>query len=435
VPHALGAAQHGHVIDTFVPDEVDPSLAFVVVGEGTNRTSLVLRFVWNQPIREDALARARSGPREGWIADAASDATTARVVERAMRAGTELRDDGRLVFAWEGDARPDADTSQRFGYAPGAQRWILDDSRLLTLHREMPRVQNSTVAFLRHLRERGFTQAPQLFGSALVTDRSGETWVAVTSQSFIQNPTDIEASLREILRTETADDRLVRSAEHVADALASLHRALSAPGSDPTFGTHPLTPDDLAAWRAGAHADLAALVGAGVAGIGAAHDEIAAAIDALPQTVAAASARAHGRLTLSRVLLVDGVPVFVGFGEALARRSSPLKDVALLARSFDAVTRETIQANAFDPTADHRMARATMLELTARVREAFLARYAASAADLATMPRDPAQRDALIRFFRLQTALRDVCDALGRQPAALAAALGALRAEVPAPPA
>ncbi|HEY0384191.1 MAG TPA: maltose alpha-D-glucosyltransferase [Candidatus Elarobacter sp.] len=435
VPHALGAAQHGHVIDTFVADEVDPSLAFVVVGEGANRTSLVLRFVWNAPIREDALARARSGPREGWIADAASDATTARVVERAMRAGTELRDDGRLVFAWEGDQRPDADTSQRFGYAPGAQRWILDDSRLLTLHREMPRVQNSTVAFLRHLRERGFTQAPQLFGTALVADRSGETWVAVTSQSFIQNPTDIEASLREILRTATADDRLVLSAEHVADALAALHRALSAPGTDPTFGTHPLTPDDLAAWRAGAHGDLAALAGAGVAGIDAVQDGIAAAIDTLPDSIAAAQARAHGRLTLSRVLLVDGVPVFVGFGEALARRSSPLKDVALLARSFDAVTRETIQANAFDPTADHRMARATMLELTARVREAFLTRYAASAADLATTPRDPGQRDALIRFFRLQTALRDVRDALGRQPAALADALDALRAEVPAAPA
>jgi maltose alpha-D-glucosyltransferase/alpha-amylase len=437
VPRALAAApqgRHGHVVHTFVTEEVDPSLAFVVVGDGANRTSLVLRFVWDTPVREDALARARSGPREGWIADAASDGTTARVVERAMRAGTELRDDdGRLAFAWEGDPRPDADTSQRFGSAPGAQRWILDDSRLLTLHREMPRVQNSTVAFLRHLRERGFEQCPQLFGTALVTDRSGETWVAVTSQSFIQNPTDIEASLREILRTETADERLVRSAQNVADALASLHRALATPGSDPTFGTHPLTRDDLAAWRAAAHADLDAVAGAGITGLDALRERIAAALDALPDTVDAASARAHGRLTLGRVLLVDGRPVFVGFGEALARRSSPLKDVALLARSFDAVTRETILATSFDPTADHPAARATMLELTARVREAFLARYLAGASDLATTPPDPAQRDALIRFFRAQTALRDVRDALDRRSGELGAALDALRAEVGGP--
>ena len=435
VPHALGAGPHGrHVVDAFVADEVDPSLAFVVVGEGANRTSLVLRFVWNQPIREDALARARSGPREGWVADAASDATTARVAERAMRAGTVLHDDGTLAFAWEGDPRPEADTSQRFGYAPGAQRWILDDARLLTLHREMPRVQNSAVAFLRHLRERGFTQAPQLFGTGLVTDRSGQTWVAVTSQSFIQNPTDIDAALREILRTGTADERLVRTAEHVADALASLHRALSAPGSDPTFGAHPFTADDVAAWRAAAHADLAA-VAAGVTEIDDVREALAGAIDALPRAVEAASARAHGRLTLSRVLLVDGVPVFVGFGEALARRSSPLKDVALLARSFDAVTREAIHASALDPTTDRTMERATMLQLTARVREAFLARYAASATDLATTPSDPAHRDALIRFFRLQTALHDVRDALASRSGELAAAVDALRAEVPAAPA
>jgi hypothetical protein len=68
--------------------------------------------------------------------------------------------------------------------------------------------------------------------------------------------------------------------------------------------------------------------------------------------------------------------------------------------------------------------------LTARVREAFLARYAAAASDLATMPRDPAQRDALIRFFRLQASLRDVRVALTGHPSTLAAAVEALRAEV-----
>jgi hypothetical protein len=92
-----------------------------------------------------------------------------------------------------------------------------------------------------------------------------------------------------------------------------------------------------------------------------------------------------------------------------------------------------IQASAFDPAADRSMTPATMLDLTARVREAFLARYAASASDLATMPGDPAQRNAVIRFFRLQSALRDVRDALGAHPSALAAAVDALRAEVDPP--
>jgi predicted trehalose synthase len=209
-----------------------------------------------------------------------------------------------------------------------------------------------------------------------------------------------------------------------------VHRALATPGSDPTFGTQPITPADLAAWRAAAHDDLTTIVAARKASIASVREQVAAAIDTLPESIDAASSRAHGRLTLSRVLLVDGIPVFTGFGEALARRSSPLKDVASLARSFDAVTRETIQESAHDPTADRRMTSATMLELTARAREAFLFRYAAGASDLATMPRDPAQRNALIRFFRLQAALHDVRAALSAHPSVLAAAFEALRAEM-----
>jgi hypothetical protein len=46
------------------------------------------------------------------------------------------------------------------------------------------------------------------------------------------------------------------------------------------------------------------------------------------------------------------------------------------------------------------------------------------------VPSDAAQRDALIRFFRIRTALREACEALARHPGTLAAAVDALRAEV-----
>jgi predicted trehalose synthase len=283
---------------------------------------------------------------------------------------------------------------------------------------------------MRHLREQRFAHAPELFGTALVNDTEGETWVAATSQRFIAHPTDLEASLREILRTETADERMITTAEHVADALAALHRALGTPGADPSFATEPIQPADLRGWRASAHEDLDALVNAGVHGVVAVRDPVADALDVLPDRVDASSGRAHGRLTLRRVLLVEGVPVFVGFGETTADKSSPLKDVASLARSFDTVTRETIVASAHDPTADHGERSVAMREITARALAAFMARYAASASDLATSPADPSQRDALLRFFRVRTALRDVRDALSRRPGALGAAVDALQAEV-----
>jgi maltose alpha-D-glucosyltransferase / alpha-amylase len=429
VPLALGASEHGRVRDAFVAEGIDSQLAFVVIGDGLRRISLPLRFVWDEPVREDAVARARSGPREGWIVDAGADASTAPLIVHAMQNGVTLRDGGRMDFAWEGEHVPGATSSQRLSSASGARRWILDDARMLTLHRQMPRVQNSAVAMMRHLRERGFTQAPELLGTALITDDEGVQWVAATAQRYLPHPTDAEASLREILRAETADERLLISAHNVADALASLHRALAAPGSDPNFGTRPIAAGDLAAWRAGAHAELDALVRAGVEGVVGVRDRVVAALDALPRALDAASSRAHGRLTLRRVLLVEGLPVFVGFGETLDDRSSPLKDVASLARSFDAVTREAIAASAHDPTADHDERSLAMRELTARALAAFLERYAASASDLATVPRDPAARGALIRFFRVRYALRDVHDALARRPAMLAAAVDALRAE------
>jgi len=431
VPRALGGIEHGPVRDAFAARR-DPSVVLVVAGAGDRRSVLPLRFVWDEPIRENAIARARSGSREGWVVDAGADANTAPLVERAMREAVELRDEGQLVFGWEGPPLADAVSSQRLSSASGAQRWILDDSRLLTLHRRMRRVEDSAVAFMRHLSERRFARAPELLGTALVHDADGAVWVGATDQQLIPHSTDLEAALREILRTGTADERMIRTAENVADALAALHHALATPGSDPTFVTAPLGPGDLAAWRAAAREDLRTLVNAGVESVVAAREGIEEIIAALPERVDAASSRAHGRLTLRRVLLIEGEPVFVGFGEAVADRSSPLKDVASLARSFDAVTREAIASSAHDPTADHGERSAAMRDVTARTLAAFGARYAesASASDLATVPRDPAQRDALIRFFRVRSALRDVHDALTSRPALLAPAVDALRAEL-----
>jgi maltose alpha-D-glucosyltransferase/alpha-amylase len=384
-------------------------------------------LVYDEPIREDAVARLRSGPREGWIDDPGSDAATAPLIERAMREGIALHDEGRLAFALEGETLPEALSSQRLGSATGAQRWIVDDARLVTLHRQMPRVRDSAVAFLRHLRERGYARAPELLGTATVVDRDGETWVVATSQRYVPHPEDAEHSLRGIFRAGTADERLLRSARVTADALAALHRELATSGSDPTFGTHPMTSDDVARWRAEARADLEALVSAGVEGVVAVSARVASGIDALPPTIEASSSRAHGRLSLH--LLVEGGPVFVGFGETVEDRSSPLKDVASLARSFDSVAREAVATSAHDATSDRDATSATVRDLTARALATFVERYAEAARDLETVPQDPEQRAALIRFFRLQSALRDVREAVARRPTALAAAVDALHAE------
>ncbi|HEY0614889.1 MAG TPA: maltose alpha-D-glucosyltransferase, partial [Candidatus Elarobacter sp.] len=305
VPRALGPSEHGRVLDAFVPAALDPSLLFVVVGEGLRRNSMPLRFEWDAPVREDAVARARSGPREGWIVDAAADATTAPLVERAMRQGLTLRDHGTMSFGWEGDPAGEPASSQRLGSASGAQRWILDDERLVTLHRAMPRVEDSSVAFLRHLRAVGFRFVPALYGTALYAGENGTARVAATSQTFVSHQDDAESALRALLAAGTVDERLLRSAEMVADGLVRLHRALATQGGDASFDIAPLSADDLARWRAEAQTELDAVDDPVL------RERVARALDALPARVSAAAGRAHGRLTLRRVLFAEGQPVFV----------------------------------------------------------------------------------------------------------------------------
>ena len=85
-----------------------------------------------------------------------------------MRAGVALRDEGRLASRSKASRRRRQRRSQRLGSALG--RAALDPRRRAAASRctaQMPRVQNSAVAFMRHLRERGFTQAPDLLGTAL----------------------------------------------------------------------------------------------------------------------------------------------------------------------------------------------------------------------------------------------------------------------------
>jgi predicted trehalose synthase len=127
--------------------------------------------------------------------------------------------------------------------------------------------------------------------------------------------------------------------------------------------------------------------------------------------------------------MVDGQATFVGFGERAEDRSSPLKDVASITRSFEVLGRETIAGAEHDVTADAAHTADVTETVTSRAHSAFLERYAERTRDLVTVPRDAEQRDALLHFFRLRGALRDVSDAAARRPELLAAAVAALEYE------
>ncbi len=382
----------GRVRDAFPAGGLDPELAFVVVGDAERAVSLPLRFVWDEPLREDALARARSGPHEGWIVDAGDDGATALIVERAMRAGTTLSDRGRLVFGLEGEPPREATSSQRLGSASGAQRWILDDARLVTLHRAMPRVEDSTVVFLRHLRETRLRRHPVAVRHRALRRRRrrGAGGRRPRSASSTTRPTPSPRCAR-CSRPGPPTSGCCAAPRSSPSAWPRSTARWPRPAATPASPPSRCAPADLAGWQATAHADLAALVGARTPGTEELRERVTRAIDELPAHISAAAGRAHGRMTLGRVLLVDGQPVFVGFGEPVAAKSSPLKDVASLTRSFEAVARESVAASAYDPTTDPAETRSAAADITARARAAFLRRYFERAAGLPTIPADPAR--------------------------------------------
>ncbi len=311
VPRALGASEHGRVRDAFSAPELDPTLAL----HGDRRRPAA-------HLAAAALRVGRAGPR------GCRRPRAQRPARRLDRRCRHVRDDGAADRARDARRRRSCATKgrshSRWESAPVARRGRVAALGVgigrAALDPRRRAAADAAPADAARAEQRGRDHAPparaRFRASARAASarrssptRGGVSWVAATSQRYIPHPTDAEASLREILRGGTADERLIRSAHNVADALAALHRALGAPGSDPAFDTRPISRDDVAAWRAAARVDLGALVDAGVEGVVAARERVERALDALPDRIDAASARAHGRLTLRRVLLVDGVPI------------------------------------------------------------------------------------------------------------------------------
>jgi maltose alpha-D-glucosyltransferase/alpha-amylase len=223
---------------------------------------------------------------------------------------------------------------------------------------------------------------------------------------------------------------------------AEMHLALAASPDNAGFSPEPLTADDLAAAtrRAIANADrtlqsLAAALGAGrlrlpddvlarAHRLTAAREELARGIEpAAALTAIGAKIRIHGDYRLGQILFAEGdyyIQNFEGHlswpGSAQREKQSPLRDVAGLLRSFSYAAHA-----AFLTRGTARPEGRANLEPWARLWQrwstgAFLQSYLATAGDTAILPADPAQRDALVRFFVFDRALRELDAEINNRP-------------------
>ena len=223
---------------------------------------------------------------------------------------------------------------------------------------------------------------------------------------------------------------------------AEMHVALAADGHSPAFAAEPLGRDDLATASARAVAQAERTLQSLEAALDAERLSVSAematrlrcvlsARPALLQTLQSAAAldpraskiRIHGDYRLAQILFVQGdfhIQNIEGHlswpAAALREKQSALRDVAGLLRSFSYASHAALVARAAarpeEIAALERVAHAWQAWSTA----AFLQQYAAALGESALIPAVPADRDALLRFFMLDRALRELDGELNNRP-------------------
>ncbi len=396
------------------------------------------------------LAKLRRTSRLGALQDAAPDPRFAEAVVAAMKEGLEAEHEG-VTFRASGtgalDALETVDEARTLGGEQSNVSVAFGDKGLLKIYRRLREGRQPDIEVSRYLAEHtDFANTPQFLGEATLARDGGEPATIAACFAFVPNQGDGWKVIVDML-SHVMEDRLVAPepdvpGESLHQALpfpqdfphvlgqrtGELHRALATPTGDPAFAPEPVTGDDIAAWAAdvrqqaqNAFRNLATA---------AAGDDAAALLDrrdAVERLIADAAriapggqkTRIHGDYHLGQVLVAQADVYLIDF-EGEPRRglderrakSSPLRDVAGMLRSFDyaafAAVDQLHGKGITDPRADGIAA-----DWCEHSKAAFLEAYAAATAGLP----HSADEARLLRLFVLQKALYEVGYEAANRPA------------------
>jgi len=230
--------------------------------------------------------------------------------------------------------------------------------------------------------------------------------------------------------------------------LAELHAVLATPTEQPAFAPEKATAADIATWSGGVRTQLeAALAALGrvttwsdpQAGAAAAvlTDRRVALLDAIDRLAAAApgalKTRVHGDFHLGQVLVSSGDAYIIDFEGEPARplaerraKTSPLRDVAGLLRSFDYAV-AVASARTVDPAQADSPRRPAILDRFAEdAGNAFLAAYRAGHAASEHRWVGEESETALLDLFLMEKAAYEICYEAANRPAWLGIPLDGL---------
>ena len=423
------------------------SVAEVQTAEsGSQRYFLPLAPRWGEdniqfgaPTLSATLAKLRRTSSLGALVDASAEPDFASAMIRAMRDRVEA-DDGDVRFRAEGtdalDAIGDAEP-RRIGGDQSNVSLAFGDG-LLKVYRRLRPGQQPEIEVSRFLTEKtDFRNAPAFLGEATLQSGNEEPATVAACFAFVLNQGDCWTAMVDALVRELHDRALGETTSgeprgedgqypfplDLADVLgrrtAELHRALATPSKDPAFGVKPLTRRDINAWKAATKAQAAdAFRRLAASPRSAETDELLKRRKDVDRLIArlcgstphGVKSRIHGDYHLGQVLIAHTDVLIIDFEgepqrslEERRAKSSPLRDVAGMLRSFDYAAFAAIDQN--------RAIGASSAEAEAfarRWRDWSTSRFIAAYAEASGLDASAIADDDLLRLFMLQKALYEI---------------------------
>jgi maltose alpha-D-glucosyltransferase/alpha-amylase len=350
---------------------------------GTARWLIPLALVWEGELastlsRQLALAHVRRERRVGLLTDAfAVPAFAHQIIALLAQGACRASPDGEIRF------EPTLDRVDSLQLPAEAEiNWlsaeqsnsslIVGDAVMLKIFRRIAGGQHPEAEMGRYLTQQGFANTPALLGEIARIGPDGTRFSLAIAQGFVRNQGDAWSWLLDQL-LRALDDLTAPAAagdaeaDHMSDyevlaaaigqRLGDLHVVLARPSEDPAFAPATATAQDVARWREHTRARLEAAFAviaerkkwdrpddeARAAVLQKSRRALLAALHELAQAGAGSlMSRIHGDFHLGQVLVVSGDVYIIDFEGEPARplaerraKSSPLRDVAGILRSFD----------------------------------------------------------------------------------------------------
>ncbi|MFC4167456.1 maltose alpha-D-glucosyltransferase [Teichococcus aestuarii] len=433
-------------------------------GEGQARYLLPLGIAWEDETsaalpQQLALARIRRGRRVGVLTDAfALDVLPWSVLRGLREKAVMPLSEGEIRFLptslLEGMDIPQDAEIRRLSAEQSNSSLIIGEHAVLKLVRRVTEGISPETEMTRHLTEKGFGQTAPLLGEVVRVTPDGTPRTLVVVQGFVRNQGDgwgwttdyLTRTVGQIAMTkgpageqEDVFSNYTMFATALGRRLAEMHALLAEESEDAAFNPEPATEKDARGWAKGARTQIEAALRAiggvkdwaspedaeraarlleGKAALLASVDGLAAAAEGALKT------RIHGDFHLGQVLVVQGDACIIDFegepAKTLAQRrakSSPMRDVAGLLRSFDyAVATVMPELQAAAPEGDGRPA-VLLEEFHSRASAAFLDAYRAVHAETPRPWVRPEAETALLDLFLLEKAAYEICYEAANRPA------------------